>query len=125
MRLEYGVAALLLLALAQTAILLWLWRQQRLLRKQVDGLWQAIAAAGTDVPTSLLVAGLGRLETKLAQVQRPAAAAPAPAPVPVERSWELARHLASAGADVEQLVSRCGLSRDEARLIVQMRTPQG
>lgn len=123
MWLELGVAALLLLALAQLASLLALWRQNRRLQKQVDALWQNIGTAGTDVPTSLLVASLGRLENKLAQVQRPAPSPP-PAPAPVERSWELARQLANAGADIEQLVSRCGLSRDEAKLIVQMRTPQ-
>ncbi|MBD8871434.1 DUF2802 domain-containing protein [Rhodanobacter sp. DHB23] len=112
MWLELGVPALLLLATGQTILLVKLWRQSRSLQQRVDALWQNAAGASTDVPTSMLVTVLGRVERKLGQVERP---------VLPERSWELAKQLAREGADVEQLVACCGLSRDEAQLILAMR----
>ena len=114
MWLEAGVIALLLLAVGQTVLLLRLWQQSCRLQQRVDALWQNAAGAGTDVPTSMLVTALGRLERRLGQVERPP---------PPGRSWELAKQLAREGADVEQLVACCGLSRDEAKLILAMRVP--
>ncbi|HKR77035.1 MAG TPA: DUF2802 domain-containing protein [Rhodanobacter sp.] len=114
MWLEFGVFALLVLATGQTFLLLHLWRQSGRLRQRVDALWQSAAGASTDVPTSMLVTALGRLERQLGQVERPAAPG---------RSWELAKQLAREGADAEQLVACCGLSRDEATLILAMRAP--
>ncbi|MBD8881938.1 MULTISPECIES: DUF2802 domain-containing protein [Rhodanobacter] len=113
MLLESGVLALLLLAVGQMALLVKLWRQSHRLQQRVDALWRNAADAGTDVPTSMLVTALDRVERKLGQVERP---------VLPERSWELAKQLAREGADVEQLVACCGLSRDEAQLILAMRT---
>lgn len=119
MLLEAGLLALLLLAAGQTVLLVMLWRQSRHLQRQsrhlqqrVDALWQNTAHAGTDVPTSMLVAALGRVERKLDQEDRSA---------PAGHSWELAKQLAREGADVEQLIARCGLSRDEAQLLLAMR----
>lgn len=114
MWLELGVPALLLLATGQTILLLRLWWQSERLRQRIDALWQNAAGAGTDVPTSMLVTALGRLERRLGQAERPASPG---------RSWELAKRLAQEGADVEQLISCCGLSRDEAKLILTMRAP--
>ncbi|MBA2077218.1 DUF2802 domain-containing protein [Rhodanobacter sp. PCA2] len=114
MWLELSVLVLLLLAVGQTALLLRLWWDSRCLRERVDALWHNAAAAGTDVPTSMLVTALGRLERQLGHADRPASP---------DRSWELARQLVRAGADVDQLVTRCGLSRDEAKLILAMRAP--
>ncbi|GAB3789640.1 DUF2802 domain-containing protein [Dyella agri] len=114
MRLEFGVIALLVLAVGQTILLLRLWRQSGRLQRRVDALWQNAAGAGTDVPTSMLVTALGRLERQLGQVERPAQPG---------RSWDLAKRLAREGADIEQLVACCGLSRDEAKLILAMRAP--
>ena len=51
--------------------------------------------------------------TFLAWLELPATATPRP-------SYELAQQLAREGADVDQLVERCGLSGDEAKLILQM-----
>jgi hypothetical protein len=114
MWLEAGVIALLLLAVGQTVLLLRLWRQSVGLQRRVDALWQNAAGASTDVPTSMLVTALGRLERRLGQVEWPASPG---------RSWELARRLAHEGADIEQLVACCGLSRDEAKLILAVRVP--
>jgi hypothetical protein len=112
MWLEAGMAVLLLLALAQSALLLHLWRQSRQLQQRVATLSHDALHAYTDVPTSMLVAALGRLERKLGLIEQQ--------PAPTRQSYELAQQLAREGADVDQLVTRCGLSRDEARLVLQM-----
>lgn len=112
MWLEAGIAVLLLLALAQSFVLFQLWRHSRRLQQQVDGLWHGLVQAGTDVPTSMLVTALGRLERQISLLGQQAPQ--------VRQSYELAQQLAREGVDVEQLIVRCGLSRDEARLILQM-----
>ncbi|EIL96846.1 hypothetical protein RHOFW104T7_01995 [Rhodanobacter thiooxydans] len=112
MWLEAGVGILLLLALAQSTLLFHGWRQLRELQRRVAALPHDAGYACTDVPTSMLVTALGRLERRLGRIEQ--------APPPTRQSYELAQQLAREGADVEQLVSRCGLSRDEARLVLQM-----
>ena len=114
MWLELGMLALLLVAVGQSVLLVLMWRQSRRLQRRVDALWQNGAGTSTDVPTSMLVTALGRVERKLGQVERP---------LLPDRSWELAKQLAREGADAEQLVACCGLSSDEAKLIVAMRAP--
>ncbi|KZC39227.1 MULTISPECIES: DUF2802 domain-containing protein [Rhodanobacter] len=110
MWLELGVAVLLLLALAQSLLLWHGGRQLRELQRRVAALSHEAGFACTDVPTSMLVTVLGRLERQLGRAEQP----------PLRQSYELAQRLAREGADVEQLVSRCGLSRDEAKLVLQM-----
>jgi hypothetical protein len=112
MWLEIGVAILLALSLAQSALLIHLWRQSLQLRRRVEGLSHGAAHALTDVPTSMLVAALGRLERQLRLIEQK--------PAPSRQDYGLAQQLAREGADLEQLTSRCGLSRDEARLVMQM-----
>ena len=112
MWLEAGVGILLLLALAQSALLFQGWRQLRELQRQVAAQSHDAIHACTDVPTSMLVTALGRLQRQVGQLEQQ--------PPPTRQSYELAQQLAREGADVEQLVSRCGLSRDEARLVLQM-----
>jgi hypothetical protein len=112
MWLEAGVVVLLLLALAQSALLFLGWRQLCGLQRRVAELSHDAARASTDVPTSMLVTALGRLERQVGRIGQQAP--------PARQSYELAQQLAREGADVEQLVSRCGLSRDEARLVLRM-----
>lgn len=112
MWLEAGVGVLLVLALAQSALLFHGWRELRGLQRRVGELSLDAARAGTDVPTSMLVTALGRLERQVGRIGQQAP--------PARQSYELAQRLAREGADVEQLVSRCGLSRDEAKLVLQM-----
>jgi len=112
MWLEAGVGILLLLALAQSALLFHGWRQLRELQRRAAELSHDTAHACTDVPTSMLVTALGRLERQVGRLEQQ--------PPPTRQSYELAQQLAREGADVEQLVSRCGLSRDEARLVLRM-----
>jgi hypothetical protein len=111
MWLEAGMLVLLLLTLVQSFVLWRMWQQSRRLQQQVGALWQGVVHAGTDVPTSMLVAALGRVERQLSLGQLP---------TPARQSYELAQQLAREGVDIEQLVVRCGLSRDEARLVLQM-----
>ncbi len=112
MWLETGVTILLLLALAQAALLFYMWRQFCQLRQSIDSISHGALHAITDVPTSMLVAALGRLERQVGLIEQQ--------PVPTRQSYGLAQQLARQGADVEQLIGRCGLSRDEARLVLQM-----
>ncbi|MFC5436774.1 DUF2802 domain-containing protein [Rhodanobacter umsongensis] len=110
--LEAGLVVLLLLSLAQSAVLFFSWRQSRRLQQRIDALAHGALHAYTDVPTSMLVAALGRLERQMGQIEQQ--------PPPTRQSYELAQQLAREGADVEQLIIRCGLSRDEAKLVLQM-----
>jgi hypothetical protein len=112
MWLDAGVGIVLLLALLQSALLLHGWRQLRELQRQVAALSHDAIHACTDVPTSMLVTALGRLERQVGRLEQQ--------PSLTRQSYELAQQLAREGTDVEQLVSRCGLSRDEARLVLQM-----
>ncbi|MDW2981953.1 DUF2802 domain-containing protein [Rhodanobacter sp. KK11] len=115
MWLELGVGVLLLLALAQSVLLFHGWRQLRELQRRVAAQSRDVAYACTDVPTSMLVTALGQLQRQLGRIEQQ--------PPPTRQSYELAQQLAREGADVEQLVSRCGLSRDEAKLVLAMRPP--
>lgn len=121
-----GLAALVLLQFVA------IWRLQIAIRK--------VAApyppdAFTDVPTSMLVSALDRVERRLRSLDEASDALPlalshAPAPptvtprmlpvmpvAPVATNYDLARELLRDGAQAEQLVERCGLSRGEAELL--------
>lgn len=112
MWLEFVAGLLGLLGLLQFLLLLLLWRRMRQWQPRLDALAHSAAYACTDVPTSMLVAVLGRLEQRLDQLEQQSP--------PSRLSYDLAQQLAREGADVEQLIARCGLSRDEARLVRQL-----
>jgi hypothetical protein len=115
MWLEISIGLVLLMLLLQSALLLQLWRRVSQLQIGVSALSTHTGTPHdyTDVPTSMLVSVLGRLERRLSEAeqrQQPASGV----------SYELAQKLAREGADVDQLISRCGLSRDEAVLVHQL-----
>ncbi len=115
MWLEISIGLVLLVLLLQSALLFKLWRRVEQLQLGVSALGKITSTPRdyTDVPTSMLVTVLGRLERRLSEAeqrQQPASGV----------SYELAQKLAREGADVEQLISRCGLSRDEAMLVHQL-----
>ena len=112
MWLDIALTILLLAALGQAFLLFHLWRQSRQLRQRIDQLSHGAGHAFTDVPTSMLVAALGRLERQVRLIEQKAP--------PTRQSYELAQQLAREGVELEELASRCGLSRDEARLVMQM-----
>jgi hypothetical protein len=117
MWLEIALGVLLLMALAQCVTLAALWRRSRhqyeTLRTAFERYAQQALHGSTDVPTSMLVTAVSQLERRIAMLELPPVAAARP-------SYELAQQLAREGADVAQLVERCGLSSDEAKLILQM-----
>ncbi len=114
MWLELGMAALGLLSAGQCALLWRLGRQQRRLAAELSSI--ALASA-TDVPTSMLVTALSRLERRLDALGEPPA-------LPEEElsPYELARRLAREGSGLDELVARCGLSRHEAELVLRLQT---
>jgi hypothetical protein len=111
--LEIGMLVLLLVVLLQSVLLVLLWLQARRLHVALSALGHSAVHACSDVPTSMLVTALDRLEHRIGMLELPGTATPRP-------SYELAQQLAREGADVDQLVERCGLSGDEAKLILQM-----
>ncbi len=114
---EIALTALVLVVVAQSIALVLLWRQLRafdvVMRNTLASLGQQAVHACTDVPTSMVVTSLGQLQRRIAMLEIPTTATPRP-------SYELAQELAREGADAGVLVERCGLSRDEANLILQM-----
>ena len=117
MWLEISIGLVLLMLLLQSVLLFQLRRRVHELQLGLGELGQNPGTNTphdyTDVPTSMLVTVLGRLERRLSEAeqrQQPASGV----------SYELAQKLAREGADVEQLISRCGLSRDEAMLVHQL-----
>ena len=113
MALELAVGVLLLMALLQSTMLWQLWRQSRQLKHDIARLGGSVSlAVQTDVPTAMLVTALGRMEQSIARIEQP--------PAIKLTSYELAQQLAREGADIEQMIERCGLTRDEARLIRQL-----
>jgi hypothetical protein len=125
MLLEVAIVALLLLALIQCTLLVLAWRhvrqlrqRQELLRQEVGALSQQLAHVGhTDVPTSMLVTALGRMERRMGLLEQKQPVVPQSS-----GSYELAQQLARQGADVDELVARCGVTHAEALLIRQMHT---
>ncbi|MGC1548068.1 MAG: DUF2802 domain-containing protein [Rhodanobacter sp.] len=110
--------ALVGFAVVQSVLLVWLcWRSWQL-RKRIDLL---ALAATTDVPTSMLVITLSKIEHRLKVIEgHMHASTPVPfeaPPAPELNNYDLARQLAQQGATAELLVERCGLSRDEAELL--------
>jgi hypothetical protein len=118
------VLGVLILAIAGQGLLLWRMRSElRSLRAACE------AVAQTDVPTSMLVTLLARVERRLAQaaVVPPVAAPSAPLAQPAiadlpsmparASSYDMARRLAREGVGTRQLVEDCGLSVGEAQLL--------
>ena len=125
MLLEIAMVVVLVLAVVQGMLLLLAWRHVRRLQQQWQPLRQDIAALSqqiahighTDVPTSMLVTALGRMERRMGLLEQKQPALPQS-----NSSYELAQQLARQGADVDELVARCGVTHAEALLIRQMHT---
>jgi hypothetical protein len=122
---EIAIVALLVLAAIQCALLVLAWRQVRQLQQQLHSMRQDVTAVSqqlahighTDVPTSMLVTALGRMERRMGLLEQKQPVVPQST-----GSYELAQQLARQGADVDELVARCGVTHAEALLIRQMHT---
>lgn len=113
------------LLVLQIILLLIAWRHlARRLREVQDA--QQIAAS-TDVPTSMLVTGMAKVEARLQQLEsaRKAAAAATPAaPAPADdRAYQLAQRMARNGADAAQIAEACGIALHEAELLARLHAP--
>ncbi|GFZ86080.1 DUF2802 domain-containing protein [Dyella caseinilytica] len=130
MWLEISVAALVLL---QTVTICLLWLQGRRVKR---GFADKKGEAG-NVPSLMIVNALNKIEHRLSvleeRTQKPQVQArlteASVAPMTASRSvshhlsasnYELAQHLAREGCDAEQLIERCGLSRNEAELVLRL-----
>jgi hypothetical protein len=129
MWLEAVVVALVVLQAVTIALL---WQQGRRLKRPVAG---KDGEAG--VPVLMIVNALNKIDHRLslleARTQQPEAprrSVEVPvAQMPPQRSaslhssasnYELAQHLAREGGDLEQLMQQCGLSRNEAELVLRL-----
>lgn len=129
MWLEAVVIALVVLQII-TVVLLW---QQRLELKRV----QAGKESDAGVPVLMIVNALNKIDHRLGQLEsraprpettRRSVEVPASQMPPLRSAslhssasnYELAQHLAREGGDLEQLIERCGLSRNEAELVLRL-----
>lgn len=127
-------AMVIVLVVLQLALLVLSWQQGRRLRRDLMGQ----VNAGGGVPVLLLTNTLNQIEHRLqalderlrlldeqSRVVRPA---PTPAmaqpvsrtPQPSTHNYELAQQLAREGCELEVLMERCGLSRNEAELVQRL-----
>ena len=127
-------AMLIVLVLLQLALLVLSWQQGRRLRRDLIGQ----ANAGGGVPALLLTNTLNQIEHRLhalderlrlldeqSRVVRPAPTPAMAQPVsrahqPSTHNYELAQQLAREGCELEVLMERCGLSRNEAELVQRL-----
>jgi hypothetical protein len=138
MWLEATVIALVVLQ-AITIVLLWQ-QGRRLKRTRFKRIVADKDGEAGGVPALMIVNALNKIEHRLsvleARTQKPAEAPKRPVEVPVAQipsqrsaslhssasNYELAQHLAREGSNVEQLMERCGLSRNEAELVLRLYT---
>lgn len=129
MWLELALGALAAVVLVQVVLL---WRLRRaVLKARVS----YPAEAFTDVPTSMLVVAIERMERRLDALAEVKATPAVVAPVSVPKSeprilplpassvptnYDLARDMLREGVRADQLVERCGLSRAEAELLCHL-----
>ena len=127
-------AMVIVLVLLQVALLMLFWQQGRRLRRDL----MAQANAGGGVPVLLLTNTLNQIEHRLhalderlrlldeqSRVVRPAPTPAMAQPVsraqqPSTHNYELAQQLAREGCELEVLMERCGLSRNEAELVQRL-----
>jgi hypothetical protein len=123
-------AVAIALAVLQIITISLLWLQSRRLKRNV-------VSQDGGVPALMIVNALNKiehrlsvLETRAQQPEAPRRSVEVPATqMPPVRSaslhssasnYELAQHLAREGGDLEQLMQRCGLSRNEAELVLRL-----
>ena len=128
-----AIAALWLVLQAMAIVLLW--QQGQRLKQSVD----AKTSEAGGVPERLIIHALNKIEHRLALLEErgrraEAHASPRPVETPVmpmaaPRSaslhasaahYELAQQLAREGCELEELIARCGLSRNEAELVLRL-----
>lgn len=114
MLLETIVGGLLLLTAWQWLVLRRMERRRHHRQPSVSAPPHYATAAPRRGPARIMLASLGRIEQQLRMMDAPTTQQRMP--------YQQVRRLAREGADAQTLVVRCGVSPDEARLIVQLYT---
>lgn len=113
-----GLSGLLVL---QLAVSLLAWRHLARKSRIVVAAWQR--AAASDVPTSMLVVGMARIEARLQQMENAAMQPPSAAAATDAGAYQLAQRMAQNGADAAQIAESCGIARHEAQLLARLHRP--
>lgn len=103
-----------------TIILLAWWRLTRRLHR-VETL--QLRAASTDVPTSMLITAIAQVDARLQSLERtrpPAVPASTTPTMLDDRTYQLARRMATSGADARRIAESCDIALDEAELLTRL-----
>lgn len=120
MNIAYWASLLGLMSL-QLVVCLVAWRHlSRRLRAIAEAQQRA---AATDVPTSMLVTGMARIEARLQQLESTRKPLPAPEPQSSDRAYQLAQRMARNGADAAKIMETCGITLHEAELLTHLHGP--
>lgn len=96
----------------------------RRLARRLDAIEEAQQrAASTDVPTSMLVTSMARIEARLLQLEHTRQPAPAPQAQSGDRAYQLAQRMARDGADAARIAESCGITMHEAELLARLHAP--
>jgi hypothetical protein len=115
--------SLLGLLIVQLVVSLLAWRH---LARKLRAINEAQARlASTDVPTSMLVTGMARVEARLQHLEREHQPLPAAQAQPGDRAYELAQRMARNGAEAGEIAEACGINLHEAELLRRLHAPAG
>ncbi|HET7610775.1 MAG TPA: DUF2802 domain-containing protein [Rhodanobacteraceae bacterium] len=117
----WGILLGVMLLLLAVCVVEW-WQLARRLRAIAEAQQQF---ASTDVPTSMLVTAMARVEARLQQLEHEHQIAPAPQAQPDDRAYDLAQRMARNGADAAQIAEACGINLHEAELLRRLHAPAG
>lgn len=124
-------AIVIALAVLQVATLSLLWSQKRRLQRVLA--WKESEAGG--IPALMIVNALNKIDHRLNQLEQRTQNVDAPKrsveiraipmTMPANQqsaaaNYELAQRMAREGSDLDQLMARCGLSRNEAELMLRL-----
>ncbi|HET7592843.1 MAG TPA: DUF2802 domain-containing protein [Rhodanobacteraceae bacterium] len=117
----WGILLGVLVLLLVVCVVAW-WQLARRLHAIAEAQQQF---ASTDVPTSMLVTAMARVEARLQQIEHERQIAPAPQAQPDDRAYDLAQRMARNGADAAQIAEACGINLHEAELLRRLHAPAG
>lgn len=115
--------SLLSLLVVQLAVSLLAWRQLGRRLRAVAEAQERLAS--TDVPTSMLVTGMARVEARLQHLEHEHQPLPTPQAQPGDRAYELAQRMARNGAAAGEIAEACGINLHEAELLRRLHAPAG
>lgn len=117
------IVSILVLSQCLTAIVIW--RRGRRIERQLRQIASRRPESLGDIPTSMLVTSLSRLEQRLTRLESSVKDKPAQSPgTPAgDRSYDLAQRLARQGASAEQITEACGIGLQEAELLLRLHAP--